>query len=125
MLAWTAVLGIVQLLIVAQFFTAANGLPYGASPRDAPPRPLSTLGGRFERALKNLMETFPFAAAAILIAAIAGRSNALTWWGAQLYFWGRLLYLPLYAAGIPYVRSLVWVVSLIGIVLVLAGLARG
>jgi uncharacterized MAPEG superfamily protein len=125
MLAWTAVLGIVQLLIVAQFFTAANGLSYGMSPRDTPPKPLSALGGRFERAFRNLMETFPFAAAAILVAAVAGRSNAYTWWGAQLYFWSRLVYLPLYAAGVPFLRSLVWAVSLLGIVLVLAGLAWG
>jgi len=37
----------------------------------------------------------------------------------QLYFWARLIYLPLYAAGVPYVRSLVWLVSLLGIVMLL------
>ena len=43
----------------------------------------------------------------------------------QLYFWARLVYVPLYAAGIPYVRSLVWVVSLLGIVLLLWRLLHG
>lgn len=123
MLAWTVILGLVQLVVVAQFFTAANGLAYGASVRDVPPRhQMSVLGGRFERAFKNLMETFPFAAAAILIAAVAGRSNACTVWGAQLYFWGRVGYVALYAAGIPYARTAVWLVSVLGILLVLLGL---
>jgi uncharacterized MAPEG superfamily protein len=125
MLAWTIVLGLIQLLITAQFFTAANGLVYGMSPRDARPKPLSELGGRFERAFKNLMETFPFAAAAILIACVANRHNGYTIWGAQLYFWGRLAYLPLYAAGVPAIRTLAWLVSVLGIILVLLGAAFG
>jgi uncharacterized MAPEG superfamily protein len=122
MLAWTAILGLVQLLIVSQFFTAANGLTYNMGPRDEPQKPLSTLGGRFKRAFANLMETFPFAAAAILIAAVTNRHNGYTEWGSQLYFWARLVYVPLYAAGIPGLRSLIWVVSLVGIILVFFGL---
>ncbi len=125
MLAWTVILGLVQLLTVAQFFTARNGMSYGMGPRDTPPQPMSVVGGRYERAFKNLMETFPFAAAAILIATFVNRHNGYTVWGSQLYFWGRLVYLPLYAAGVPVVRSLAWLVSLLGIVLVLAGLVAG
>lgn len=122
-LALTVILGLVQVIATAQFFTAANGLPYGASPRDnPPPRRMSIYGERLERATKNLLETFPFAAAAILIAHVAGRENALTNWGAALYFWGRLVYVPIYMAGISYVRTLVFLVSVVGIVLVLAGL---
>ncbi len=125
-LVWTIVLGLIQLLVTAQFFTAANGLEYGASPRDAPPpRHMSQLGGRFERAFKNLLETLPFAVAAILIAHMAGRHNAYTAWGAALYFWGRLAYVAVYAAGISYVRTAVWLVSMLGIVLVLLGLRWG
>lgn len=125
MLAWTIVLGFAQLLIVAQFFTAKNGLGYGMSPRDTPPKPLDGLGGRLERAFKNLLETFPFAAAAILIAAAAGRHNGYTIWGSQLYFWARLVFVALYAAGIPAVRTLVWLASVVGIGLVLLGLVWG
>lgn len=122
-LAWTIVLGFVQLITVAQFFTAANGLGYGMSSRDAPPpRQMPAVGARLERALKNLLETFPFAAAAILIAHVAARHNAWTYWGATLYFWGRLAYVPIYAAGIPGVRTAAWAVSVLGIVLVLVGL---
>ncbi|WP_176717045.1 MAPEG family protein, partial [Xanthomonas translucens] len=38
--------------------------------------------------------------------------SAHTALAAQLYFWARLAYVPLYAAGVPYLRSLVWAVSL-------------
>ena len=48
--------------------------------------------------------------------------NGLTWWGAQLYFWGRVAYLPLYVLGVPLVRSLVWNVATVGIVLILLAL---
>ena len=61
-------------------------------------------------------------AAAVLLANAVDRHNALTEWGAQLYFWGRVSYLPLYAAGIPLVRSLVWNVAAVGILLCLVAL---
>lgn len=125
LLAWTVVLGLVQLFVVAQFFTAQNGLDYGAGARDTPPKPLTGVGGRLERAFKNLMETFPFAAAAILLAAVVGRQNGYTYWGANLYFWGRLIYVPFYAAGTPYIRTLIWLASVVGILLVLFGATRG
>jgi uncharacterized MAPEG superfamily protein len=125
-LAWTAVLGLVQVLVTAQLTTAAYGLGWNIGARDEPPagKP-SVLAGRMERATKNLLETFPFAAAAILIAHVAGRHGAFTGWGAALYFWGRLVYVPLYAAGVPFLRSIAWGVSVLGIVLVLVGLAAG
>lgn len=123
MLAWTVVLGLLHLVVVAQFFTAANGLGYGMSARDTPPPgQMSVLGGRLERAFKNLMETLPFAVAAILIAHVANRHNGYTVWGAYLYFWGRLAYVLIYATGLPGVRTLVWLASVIGIVMVLLGL---
>ena len=49
-------------------------------------------------------------------------TRVLTVWGAALYFWGRVVYVPLYAFGVPYIRSLVWLVSLAGLVMVLASL---
>ena len=52
----------------------------------------------------------------------AGADGRLTLWGTALYFWARVAYVPLYAFGVPYVRSLVWVVSLAGLVMVLASL---
>lgn len=48
----------------------------------------------------------------------------MTVWGAALYVGGRALYAPLYASGIPTVRTLVWLVSMVGLVMVLVALFR-
>ena len=56
--------------------------------------------------------------AAVLIAHVAGRANAVTALGAQIYFWGRVAYVPLYAFGVPPIRSLVWLLSLAGLIMV-------
>jgi uncharacterized MAPEG superfamily protein len=119
LLAWTLVLALVQIALTAILRTRETGLAYNAGPRDEPGPPVGQLTGRMARAQKNLFETLPLFAAAILIAHIAGRENALTWWGAMLYFWARVVYVPLYALGIPYIRSLVWVAGLAGIVLII------
>ncbi|MFW8695871.1 MAPEG family protein, partial [Mesorhizobium japonicum] len=58
----------------------------------------------------------------VLIAHVAGAHGVLTAWGTALYFWARVVYVPLYALGVPYVRSLVWLVSLAGLVMVIAAL---
>jgi uncharacterized MAPEG superfamily protein len=42
--------------------------------------------------------------------------------GASLYFWARVLYLPLYAFGVPLFRSIVWNVAALGIALLLIAL---
>ena len=38
--------------------------------------------------------------------------------GAAIYFWARVAYLPLYLAGIAYVRSLVFLVSCAGLIMI-------
>jgi len=58
----------------------------------------------------------------VLVAHAAGQHNWMTVWGAQLYFWGRVLYVPLYASGVFLLRSLVWNVPTLGIVLILLSL---
>ena len=43
---------------------------------------------------------------------------------AGLYVAARALYAPLYASGIPTIRTLVWLVSIVGLVMVLVALFR-
>ena len=123
LLAWSVVLGLVHILAGGVLRHRAERPGHTTwVPRDEP-RPLTGVGARVQRALWNFLETFGFFATAVLIAHLAGRHNQLTWWGVQLYFWARVAYLPLYAAGVPVVRSVVWGVALVGILAVLAGLA--
>lgn len=112
-------LGLLQLVLAASFSTAERGLAWGAGPRDETPQALSRLGGRVERAFRNFLETFVFFAAAVLLLHATGRGDANSALGAQIYLWARLLYLPAYAIGVPYLRTLIWAGSLVGIVMVL------
>lgn len=121
-LGWSILLGVAQLFIAAALMTQQRGMKWNASARDGDPPPLTGAAGRADRAMRNFLETFPFFAAAVLAVAVTGSSTAMTALGAALYFWARLVYVPLYLAGIPYLRSLVWAVSLLGMLLVLSGL---
>ncbi|WP_058835303.1 MAPEG family protein [Luteimonas abyssi] len=122
MLAWSVVLGFVQLALAAAAMTHVRGLAWNAGARDGQAKPLEGIAGRLERALRNFLETFPFFAAAVLAVLWAERADATSALGAQLYLWARVAYVPLYALGVPYVRSLVWVVSVVGLLMVLGRL---
>ena len=121
MLAWAVVLGLVHAIATGQFTTGQHGLRYGLSPRDEA-KPLTGIGARVQRAFANYMQTFPFFAAAVLIAHVAGRHSWATVSSAHLYFWARLVYVPLYAIGFPGLRTLAFVVAMIGIVMILLAL---
>lgn len=119
MLLWSIVLGLVQVLLAATFSTAQRGLGWNVGARDGGPAPLTGAAGRLERAVRNFLETFPFFVAAVLMVSLLQRETPQTALGAQLYFWARLLYVPIYAAGISYVRTTVWTVSMVGLLMVL------
>jgi uncharacterized MAPEG superfamily protein len=121
----TLILALMQVLLTAHLRTRQYGLTWNAGPRDDKMPALNPLPARMLRAQENLFETLPLFIAAVLGAAVAGRLGMLTGIGAHLYFFGRLIYIPLYAAGIPFVRSLVWMVATGGLVLVIAGLMLG
>lgn len=118
-------LALAQILIAGQLRTRQYGVAWNAGPRDEPVPPLNPLPARLQRAQANLFETLPLFIGAVLAAAVAGRLGTRTEVGANLYFWGRLVYLPLYAFGIPYIRSVVWLVATTGLLLVIAGLLLG
>ncbi|HSV02518.1 MAG TPA: MAPEG family protein [Phenylobacterium sp.] len=88
-------------------------------PRDDP-RPATGVAARLERAFGNFAQTFPLYAAALFAALLAGKAGTLTLWGSWLYVGGRLVYVPLYAAGTPVIRTLAWTVSMIGVIVVIA-----
>jgi uncharacterized MAPEG superfamily protein len=118
-------LGIIQLLLSATLFTLDNGLPYAVSPRDTAPKQPGKIAGRAARAYNNFIETFVLFAAAVLLVNALGKASPTADLGAQVYIWARLAYVPLYIAGIPYLRTLAWTASLVGIVMVLAAIWPG
>jgi uncharacterized MAPEG superfamily protein len=122
MLALSVVLGFVHIIVSAIATTHQCGLKWNLSARDAPMPPPQVVAGRLQRALHNFLETFPLFAASVLIADATNRHGWLAIWGSQLYFYARVLYLPIYAAGLPVIRTVVWSVATLGIVLVLLDL---
>ena len=114
-LAWTLVLAFVQILLFDVARTGQYGLRWNMSARDGEMPPLSPVAERLKRAQDNLFETLPIFIAAVLIAHVAGRESAQTALGAQIYLAGRVAYVPLYAFGVPVLRSLVWIGSAVGL----------
>lgn len=124
-------MGIVLLLALANvgWAGAARTRQYGTQwnmgARDEAMPPLAPLPGRLLRAQANLFETLPLFIGAVLGAAAAGHLGRKTLIGAHLYFWARVVYVPLYAAGVPVVRTIVWTIATAGLLLVIAGLMLG
>ncbi|HWA31729.1 MAG TPA: MAPEG family protein [Rhizomicrobium sp.] len=125
MLALACVLGFVHLFLGAHFVTQERGTAWNVGARDNTPPLQGKLAGRLDRAFNNFRETFPIFAVAVLIITVLDRHNARTEWGAQLYFWMRVIYLPLYAAGVPMIRTIVWLLATVGILLVLSAAFSG
>jgi uncharacterized MAPEG superfamily protein len=122
LLAASVVLGIVHIIIVSHLQSWQRGYRWTASSREHSVAPLTGVAGRAERALRNYLETFPFFAAAILVATVTNTHNWLTVWGAHFYFWGRIVYTILYMVDLPLARSLAWNIPTIGILMNVAGL---
>lgn len=115
MLFWASVLGLVQVGAYGIAYVRQEGLQ-ATGMQDAP-RPAMGFAGRMERALRNFLETFPIFAAVVLAVSMTERTNFWSEIGAQIYFWARLGYLPAYAAGLLWVRTLIWLIATVGIAL--------
>ena len=115
----TVILGLVQLVLSPIATGRAPGYAkWNTGPRDKPfEKPV--LAKRFDRDYANFMETFPYFAALVLLLAVTERSSALSIAGAWVYLAARVVYVPLYALGVPVIRSLAWLASLAGIVMCL------
>ncbi|RYZ99233.1 MAG: hypothetical protein EOP11_19720 [Proteobacteria bacterium] len=122
LLTFSIVLGFVQLFSGVIATTAVRGQKWNMGNREGNEPPLHGMPARLNLAFENFKETFPFFAAAVLLVFAAGRFSSTTALGAQLYFFARLAYVPVYAAGIPGLRSVIWLVSVVGIALVVGAL---
>ncbi len=120
LLAAALILAVVQILLFDVARTGQYGIKWNTGPRDDAMPPLSAGAERLQRAQNNLFETLPLFIAAVLGLHAAGVSNPTTILGAQLWFWGRVAYVPLYAFGVKMLRSIVWLVSFAGLVMLIA-----
>ena len=71
--------------------------------------------GRAERTARNTLENFVLFAVIALVAHAAGRTGARLDTGAELFFWSRLVFIPVYYVGIVYLRTAVWTIGIVGL----------
>lgn len=116
-LLFAVILTFVQMLIAAMGSNQQFGLPTLAGNREGLPD-VTGWAGRAKRAHLNMLENLVLFAALVLIAQVAGKANATTAMGASIFFWARLVYAGVYLAGISWVRTAVWAVSVIGLVMI-------
>ncbi len=124
-LAWGAVLLLVHIFAAGHAKTRQYGTRWNTGARDESLPPMAPLTGRLVRAQANFQETFPVAIVALTGVVIAGRTGDWTAIGGWVWLAARIAYLPLYALGIPVVRSVVFLISLVGIGIVLWPLLAG
>ena len=116
-LLFSTILCFVQVLIAASGANTQVGLTTLAGNREDLPDMVGW-AGRARRGHLNMIENLVLFAALVLIAAVAGKANATTAMGAMIFFWARLAYAVIYLIGIPWLRTLAWFVSVIGMVMI-------
>lgn len=107
---WVVALNAVILLVlyaVQGADTVLNAPKWGLGARDEV-RDASAFTGRATRTVRNQIEALAVFAPLVIVAHLAGISNTLTLWGAGLFLGARVLFVPIYLLGIPYLRTLVW-----------------
>lgn len=117
LLAWSVALAFVQVLVAVLGHMLQVGLPALAGNRDGIAAP-SGWAARAARGHRNMVENLVLFAALVLIAVVSNETDSMTLLGAQLFFWARLAYALVYLAGIPWLRTGVWTVSVIGLALI-------
>ncbi len=118
-LAWGAVLLLVHIFVAAHFKTRQYGTQWNIGARDEALPPLEPTAGRLVRAQANYSETFPIAIVALLGVVLAGRTSDLTAIGGWIWLGARAAYLPIYWVGLKGVRTAIFMVSLVGLIMVL------
>ena len=97
---------------------ARNGIKEVLGPRDHQP-PYTVIGGRAARALANMQEALPVFLALALLNLILGTAAAMAITGGWIFLIARVLYVPVYMAGVPVLRTLIWAVGWAGLVMML------
>ncbi len=121
-LAWGIVLVLAHIVLQASLAVLSLGLPYALGNQDEGRQESGLIARRARKALRNMLETFPVFVALALALAVTNKSGGIAATGAMIWIWARVGYLAITLAGVPYARTLVWTVSLIGLIMMTARL---
>ena len=117
LLVWAVLLTLAQAVVAVQGAVMQVGLGTLAGNREGLPE-IKGWAGRAARAHRNMLESLVLFAALVLVAVVAGKTNATTLLGAQLFVWARLAYALVYIAGIAWLRTAVWAVAVVGLAMI-------
>jgi uncharacterized MAPEG superfamily protein len=123
LLVWAVVLTVVQMLVAAQGAMNQVGFMRLVGNREGMPE-ITGWGGRAARAHRNMLENLVLFASLVLVAVVAGKTNDMTLLGAQIFFWARLAYAVIFVAGIIWVRTAAWLVSMAGLIVIFAQIMK-
>jgi uncharacterized MAPEG superfamily protein len=123
LLMWAVVLTVVQMLVAAQGAMNQVGFMRLVGNREGMPE-ITGWGGRAARAHRNMLENLVLFASLVLVAVVAGKTNDMTLLGAQIFFWARLAYAVIFVAGIIWVRTAAWLVSMAGLIVIFAQIMK-
>ena len=122
LLCLSVVMLFVHILLQGNFATKERGSAWNAGPRDGDNEPKSVMAGRAARASRNYQETYPAFIGLLLAMILTGDTTGWGLFGGTVWLVARIVYIPLYLKGIPYIRSLVWLVSALGLLVMMIGL---
>ena len=117
LLVWAVLLTVVQAVVAVQGAMMQVGLASLMGNREGMPD-IRGWGGRAARAHRNMLENLVLFAALVLAAMIAGKTNDMTLLGAQIFLYARIAYAVVYIAGLPWIRTAVWAVSIVGLAMI-------
>jgi uncharacterized MAPEG superfamily protein len=117
---WALIL--VASLIKAKAWTP-SGLMAAMSNREAE-QACTGFPARTERAARNMLENMVLFTALVLVASAGGVTNPHVELGARIFFWARLVYIPIYMIGIPVARTGVWAIGIIGMGLIFTSIVQ-
>lgn len=118
LLVWAVVLAFLQIVVAAVGTNTQVPLSVLAGNREGMPE-TTGWAGRAARAHRNMMESLPLFAALVLIAHVAGRVNGTAILGEQIFVWARLAHAAIYTVGLPWIRTVAWAVSVVGMGMIL------
>ena len=118
LLTWVTLL--VASLIRAKGWTMP-GFMWALGNRDTNPES-SELAGRAQRTASNTLENLVLFSALAFAAHLSGSTDPRILSGAMLFFWARVVFVPVYYVGLVYVRTAVWAASLVGMAMMIMGM---
>jgi uncharacterized MAPEG superfamily protein len=122
LLVWSVALAVAYLVVQSTAYRLDYGIVHAGTQRDHE-RPPNKWAARGNRALRNFLETYGIFIALVVATELSGRSDGLTQWGGQIWFWARWAYLPSYFIDVPLMRSTFWLVSAGGLAAMFVGVA--